>query len=100
MQQDPTPGDLPGDQLEALDRENAKWQARVLALLLASAEDGDQLSQVELATELIGESPEWAARDGFERAVSELERYGLVRRVEPLVLPTRAARHFDRLEVE
>jgi hypothetical protein len=100
MQQDPTPGDLPGDELEAIDREDAKWQARVLALLLASADDGEQLSKLELSTELIGETPEWAEQDGLDRALSELERYGLIRRVEPLILPTRAARHFDRLEVE
>lgn len=93
------PGE-PGDELEVRDRESAVWQSRVLSLLLASDEDGQQLSRQELASELIGENPVWAALDGFERAVGELERHGLVRRVDSLVLLTRPARHFHRLEVE
>jgi hypothetical protein len=100
MQEDPMPGDRPGDELVSLDRDDAIWQGRVLSLLLAGTEDGQQLSRDELTRELIGETPEWAKRDAVERALNELERHGLARRVDALVLPTRAARHIYGLEVE
>ncbi len=52
----------------------------------------------ELVLDLAGENPDFAARDGIERAVRELTGAGLFHRTEDnFVTPTRAAVHFGEL---
>lgn len=87
-----------GEGLEPTDREDAKWQARVLALVLE--QDPHQLSKQEAARELLSSPPSWDEQDSLERAVTSLEAAGLLRRCEALLLPTRAARHFASLELD
>jgi hypothetical protein len=48
----------------------------------------------ELSRELTGNSRDFERRDQVERAVTALVGTGLLRRVDTLVLPTRAATHF------
>ena len=48
----------------------------------------------ELSRELAGNSHDFERRDQVERAVAALVGTGLLRRVDTLVLPTRAATHF------
>jgi hypothetical protein len=80
------------------DREDAKWQARILAVLLD--EYPHQLSKLELARELLGENPGFPERDALERAIEDLTRAGLLQRCESLILLTRAARLFASLELD
>jgi hypothetical protein len=87
-----------GDDWETNEQADAKWQARVLLLLLS--EYPHQLSEVELTRELVGERPAFAERDAVERAVEDLVRVGLLSRCESLILLTRAARHFDSLNFD
>ena len=81
--------------LSGPEREDAQAQAEVLVLVLEALPH--QLTKLELAREILGENPGFEARDGFERAVEDLIRAGLLQRCEALVLATRAARHFDSL---
>ena len=92
------PGDPPDDDWETPDREDAKWQEAVLAIVLD--QDPHQLSQHELARELLGEKPGFEERDAFERAVQDLCSGGLLQRCESMILLTRAARLFARLELD
>jgi hypothetical protein len=75
--------------------EDAQAQAEVLLLVLN--ELPHQLTKLELARQMLGENPGFRERDLFERAVDDLVRVGLLQRCEELILPTRAARHFDSL---
>jgi hypothetical protein len=56
------------------------------------------LSLGDLVREIAADPGKFAERDGVERAVRDLRKAGLVFRCESLVLPTRAALHFRRLE--
>jgi hypothetical protein len=80
------------------DREDSKWQVRVLSLVLS--EWPKQLSQAEIARELLADKPTWEERDALERAITDLASAGLLRECEVLILPTRAALHFASLELE
>jgi len=52
----------------------------------------------ELVLDLAGENPDFAARDGIERAIRELTGAGLFHRTDDnFVTPTRAAVHFGEL---
>lgn len=86
------------DEFALPDREDAKWQARVISLVLS--EYPHQLSKLEIACELLSEKPGFEERDGLERAIEDLSNAGLLRRCESLILLTRAARHFASLELE
>lgn len=96
MHADRMAGDRLGDDWSLPDREDAKWQRAVLALLLD--QQPRQLSQAEVAREILDEKPCFEERDAFERAVEGLIKGGLLRRCESLLLPTRAARLFASLE--
>lgn len=85
-------------ELEALDREDAKWQQRVLSLVLS--EQPRALSQADITRELLGEHVEFSQQDELIRAIRELANAGLVHLVEHLVFPTRAALLFHDLELE
>ncbi|HEX5375925.1 MAG TPA: hypothetical protein VFW48_07180 [Solirubrobacterales bacterium] len=98
MQEDRMPGDQPDDDWETPDREDAKWQARVLAIVLD--QDPHQLSKHEISRELLGEKPGFEQRDAYERAVEDLCCGGLLQRCESLILLTRAARLFASLELD
>jgi hypothetical protein len=84
--------------LSPTGREDAAWQARILALLLS--EYPQQFTQTELARELIGTDAVFAEQDAVTRAIDDLIRIGLLYRCDALILLTRAARHFDALELE
>jgi hypothetical protein len=71
-------------------------QAAVLALVLSLRPD--QLTLSELIREMVIESADFAECDAVERAVRDLVGAGLLHRSGELVLPTRAAVHFHRLE--
>ncbi len=77
-------------------REDEAVQSAVLALVLAM--HPDRLTLVELMREMVGDSEDFAERDAVQRAVRDLVGAGLLRRSGELVLPTRAATRFHRLE--
>lgn len=91
------------------ERDDAQWQRAILAVLLAecpyrasSPYRGScphQLSELELARELLGENPGSAERAAFERAVEVLISVGLLQRCQAMIFVTLAARHFDSLEL-
>lgn len=56
------------------------------------------LTTEELIRELGGGSPGFAERDAVERAVRDLAGVGLIHHHGDLVLPTRAALHFNELQ--
>jgi hypothetical protein len=80
------------------EQEDSIWQARIVSFLLA--EYPDQLSKSELARELLSENAGFSERDGFERAIEDLLRVGLLQRCGSLVLLTRPARHFAGLKLD
>lgn len=98
MQEDRIDDDCSADEFERPDREDAKWQARVLHLVLV--EHPRQLSRNEITLELAGERPDFAARDELARAIRDLTLAGLLHEVEHMVFPSRAALVFDGLELE
>ncbi len=55
------------------------------------------LTSDELVREIAGERADFAARDAIERAVRDLSGVGLLHHQGELVLPTRAALHFNEL---
>ncbi len=77
------------------EQEDSLWQVRIVSFLLG--EYPDQLSKLELARELLSENAGFSERDGFERAVEDLIRAGLLRQCESLILLTRPARHLAGL---
>ncbi len=77
-------------------REDHATQVAALSLVLAMRPD--QLALDELIREMVAGSDDFAERDAVERAVRDLVGAGLLRRCGELVLPTRAAVHFHRLE--
>jgi hypothetical protein len=78
-------------------KDDALWQRAVLGRLLD--EYPHLLMQFELERMMLGATPIFAARDGFERAVEDLIRAGLLQRCEAMILLTGAARHFASLEL-
>jgi hypothetical protein len=73
-------------------------QAIVLAQVLTSWPTHLRVS--DLLREIVNDPRDFAERDKVERAVRDLGAAGLVFRCESVVLPTRAALHFNRLPVE
>jgi hypothetical protein len=86
-----------GNEFAPPDREDAKSQQRVLSLVLA--EWPKQLSKTEIARELLSDKPTFEEHDALERAITDLANAGLLRECEVLLLPTRAALHFNDLEL-
>ena len=78
-------------------RDDCATQAAVLMLVLATRPN--LLALEELIREMVADPDDFAERDGVERAVRDLIGAGLLHRSGELVLPTRAAVHFHRLEV-
>lgn len=78
--------------------EDLRDQAAVLTHVLAHWPT--QLRDCDLVRELAGDSGVFTERDQIERAVRDLTGAGLLFRCEPIVLPTRAALHYDRLTAE
>ncbi|HEV7483789.1 MAG TPA: hypothetical protein VGO13_11905 [Solirubrobacterales bacterium] len=54
----------------------------------------------DLVREIASDPRDFAQRDRVERAIRDLVSAGLVFRCESVVLPTRAALHFNRLPFE
>lgn len=98
MQEDRNNSEDSDDEWITPDREDAKSQTRVLSLVLS--EWPKQLSQAEIARELLSKKPEFEQRDALDRAIADLSSAGLLRPCEVLILPTRAALHFASLELE
>jgi hypothetical protein len=89
-----SPGETEADWV-APDREDSRWQASVMLILLTQLPHS--LSEVELAAELLKPEPDFSERDALARAIRDLRQAGLLHQVEELVSLTRAARHFDSL---
>lgn len=98
MHEDRNPRDDSVDEPSAPDREDARSQSVVLALLLA--EWPERLSQADAVRELLGENPDFSERDAFERAVEDLTRIGLIAQEGGFIVPSRVIRHFDSLQLE
>jgi hypothetical protein len=76
-------------------REDEKAEAAVLERLLAL--HPIQLDLGELAREVVGGRPGFAASDSVARAVEQLHAAGLLRRNGETIAPTRAALRFYEL---
>jgi len=98
MQANRIPPEDEGGELSEVAREDARWQGRVLSLVLS--EDPLELSEREALAALLSAEASWEERDGLERAIKELKAAGLLRDCPSLLLPTRAARHFASLELD
>ena len=77
-------------------QDDVQVQSAVLSLLLA--EYPVQFTVSELAHELIEDPNDFAERDAIKRVVRDLSGVGLLHRQGNFVLPSRAARYFERLE--
>jgi hypothetical protein len=77
------------------EREDARWQAAVLGLVLT--EHPHQLSKHELECEVLGLNPSLPERDACQRAIDDLARVGLLRSCEEVILVTRPALRFSEL---
>ncbi len=85
-------------------RDNENWTTRAADLATEStvirqvlAVHPVLLTIDELIREIAGEQAEFAERDAIERAVRDLGGVGLLHHHGELVLPTRAALHFNEL---
>jgi hypothetical protein len=78
--------------------EDAQAQAAVLVLVLT--EQPAVFTRAELALELLGPEPEFKQADQHQRAVRDLVRAGLLYQQGQLILPTRAMRIVDSLELQ
>ena len=76
--------------------EDAKTERIVLMVVLAH--HPTHLTMPELAAEVCEDPDDFAEGDALARAVRDLGAAGLVRMNGALVMPTRAALHFDRLK--
>lgn len=77
--------------------EDAQAQAEVLLLVLE--EQPAAFTRDELALALLGSEPEFRQSDAHQRAVRDLIRAGLLCQQGSLILPTRAMRIADSLEL-
>lgn len=59
----------------------------------------ETLTLEELVREVGNGSTDFAQRDQVHRAVRELSKVGLLRRVGAVVMPTRAACYFDDIDI-
>jgi hypothetical protein len=84
-------------ELAPTEREDARVQAAALSFVLA--EYPGLLTEAELALELLGDAPEFSEQDAYQRAIDCLIRGGLLHRQGVFIMPTRAARHCEELEL-
>lgn len=56
-----------------------------------------QITTAELTREIASTRPGFAERDQLQRAIRDLQHYGLIQINNGAVSPTRAAQHFARL---
>jgi len=68
-------------------------------LIFVLGEHPDQLTVAELASVFCRDPKSFSERDTLERAIRELVGAGLLRIQGDLVMPTRAALYFERLEL-
>jgi hypothetical protein len=78
--------------------EDLRDQAVVLTQVLSNWPT--HLRVCDLVREVANDPSDFAERDRVERAVRDLAAAGLLFRCESVVLPTRAAIHFDRLPAQ
>jgi hypothetical protein len=69
-----------------------------IVLMLILAHHPTHLTMPELAAEVLEDPDDFAEGDALARAVRDLGAGGLVRMNGAVVMPTRAALHFDRLK--
>jgi hypothetical protein len=79
-----------------VEPDDAAWQRAILGLLFEQCPQ--HLTKAELALEILGENPGFAARDALERGLEALTNAGLVQGNGRLILLTRAARYYRELE--
>ena len=95
MHDQPIPGHRDSDSCPSTAKEDIHDQGVVLFQVLALYPA--QLTIAELVREITAGAAEFEAGERFERAARDLAGAGLLRLGTGLVLPTRAALHFDRL---
>ncbi|HEX8753335.1 MAG TPA: hypothetical protein VF731_07950 [Solirubrobacterales bacterium] len=78
-------------------REDAKVESAVLGFILEA--HPDHLTAAELSLALNPRDGQFADEDAVERALDALVGAGLLHLAGGLVIPSRAALYFDRLEV-
>jgi hypothetical protein len=98
MQENPSPHRCKRRDPPSTEGEDALVQRAVLALVIA--EHPTQLTFPELARELCTDPEDFAEADALARAVRDLAFGGLVRCDDLVLQPTRAALHFDRLDLD
>jgi hypothetical protein len=69
-------------------------------LLLILDEHPDRLTTTELSKALNGGQDDWFGNDNIHRAVYELAGAGLLHHHGEFLRPSRAALHFERLELD
>jgi hypothetical protein len=89
------PMDCGSDELLTPAEEDAMMESVVLSRVLAL--HPTHLTMPELAAEVLEDPDDFAEGDALARAVRDLGAAGLVRMNGVLVMPTRAALHFDSL---
>jgi hypothetical protein len=96
MQTDRIPGDQPDDERQTTDDEDWKWQGRLLGVVFH--EYPHQLTELELERELVGDNPSFAEKDAVARALDVVIKAGLLHRCESMIVVSKPALFFSRLE--
>jgi hypothetical protein len=89
------PMDCGSDEPQTPAQEDARTERRVLSQVLAL--HPTHLTMPELAAEVLEDPNDFGEGDALARAVRDLGAAGLVRMNGLVVMPTRAALHFDSL---
>jgi hypothetical protein len=88
-------GDL-GEENQTPESEDSKWQSAVLNVLLDA--HPEPFTKGELAAAMLKADAGFSERDELARAIKELITVGLVHQNGIVLLPSRAAVHYEKLE--
>ena len=72
-----------------------QWEGAALSRVLNLCPVNLRIAEIVL--ELAGPSTEFSVRDGYEQAIKDLIGVGLLFEAGGLIVPTRAALHFNKL---